>query len=116
MLPSPWITFFLDAVATQSIDAYRRCGQLIALRRRYRDDIASVRRTNVDTALIEYLFASPSITIGRAAEVAGVTQQAAGTAIRHLEDAGVLTEVTGRERSRVYLAREVLDIINSDTP
>jgi len=69
---------------------------------------------NVDGAIIEHLFMSPSITIGRAADIAGVTQQAAGTAIRHLEDSGVLVEVTGREKSRVYVAREILGIINAE--
>lgn len=111
-----WINFFLDGVATQAIDAYKRCGRLIALRRRYRDEVASVRRTNVDLALIEHLFGSPSITISKAAEIAGVTQQAAGTAIRHLEESGVLVEITGREKSRVYVAREILDVVKSDNP
>lgn len=111
-----WISFFLEAVATQADDAYQRSKKLIALQRRYRNEIASKRRSNVDAAILEHLFASPSITIGKASEIAGVTQPAAGAAIRHLEDSGVLVEVTGREKSRVYVAREIIDIINSDTP
>lgn len=112
----PWINFFLEAVATQANDASARARKLILLRDRYLREIATLRRSNSDAKLIDHLFTRPAITVKRAASVAQISTQAANAALRHLEESGVLVEITGRGKSRVYVAHEILDIINTDNP
>lgn len=105
-----WVTFVLDAVAEQAIDAYD-CGvELTALRERYRD-----RFPNAPTVreLVDYLFEQPYLTGPRAVEATDRSKPAVYDAIATLEDAGIVVETTGNQRNKVYEAPEVLDVIRS---
>jgi len=48
--------------------------------------------------------------------VLGVTRRPAALNIKKLVDSGILNEATGRERSKIYIAREILDTIERPNP
>jgi Fic family protein len=66
--------------------------------------------------LVDQLFESPYTTISLAARVLGVTRRPAALNIKKLVDSGILNEATGRERSKIYIAREILDTIERPNP
>ena len=53
--------------------------------------------------LVDNLFIHPTLTAARAAKLLQVTPRAAQNNINKLIDEGILTEVTGASRYRVYI-------------
>lgn len=58
--------------------------------------------------MVDQLFASPTITVSGAAEILDVTFAAAQRNIDKLVQRGILKEMTGQERNRVYVAGQIL--------
>jgi Fic family protein len=103
-----WITFVLDAIAEQAIDAHD-CGiALTDLRTAYRDRFPS---SPVARELVDYVFEQPYLTGPRAVEATGRSKPAVYDAIEALEAEGIVVETTGQERNKVYEAPAVLDVL-----
>ncbi len=63
-------------------------------------------------ALIDHLLTNPYLTISRAERLLNVSQPTARTAVLTLEKMKLVTEVTGRQWGRVYVAKRILDVID----
>lgn len=105
-----WLLFFLDGVIDQSKEVFLRSHKLLELREDYRQRYQD-RRYQAMMPIIWELFKNPVITTSGAKDRAGVKYQPARNAIQALEEDGVLVEVTGKERYKVYHAREIIGII-----
>jgi predicted HTH transcriptional regulator len=66
--------------------------------------------------LVDQLFVNPAITTNRAAEVLSVKFNSAQKTIDKLLDAGIIKELTGQKRNRIYLATDILAAIEGKTP
>lgn len=66
--------------------------------------------------LVDALFETPALTISRAAKELGVTHRAAAQNVAKLVDAGILTELPVRGRTRVFLAEEIIRTVNGPGP
>lgn len=108
-----WLIFFLRGVAQEANDAAVRAQKLFdqheAWRKRYQQEGASA---NLLTTL-DRLIAVPITTARRTEEALGVTNRSAQKIIDRLEQDGILSEMTGRTRNRVYMARRILDIADA---
>ncbi len=109
-----WIEFFLGVVAHQADDVTRRATALQALRGEYRTQVTSARASSLLPRLVDALFETPAMTIGRAAELLGVTHRSAALNVGKLVNAGVLTEVKPNGRTRLFLAAEILRVLNGE--
>jgi Fic family protein len=109
-----WINFFLSAIAVQATDAARRATRLDELRSEYYRKVQKKRASAMLPKLVDELFSSPASTVARAAEIAGMRVPSAGKLISQLEDAGILREATGRRHFRVFVAPEILAMMNED--
>jgi Fic family protein len=109
-----WIIFFLRGVAEQSRDAIRRSRRLLALQQSYRHKLHQARGTAPQFQLVDELFASPVVTMARARQTLKLTARGAQLTIDKLERVGILQEITGRQRNRVYAALEIIDAIERD--
>jgi len=103
-----WIAFFLNGVREQAEDAVLRSSRLLKLRDRFHTDCHTARSSALLHKLVDRLFSQPFVTISDAAELLDVTPRAAQLNIEKLMARGMLEEVTGRQRNRLYLAAEVL--------
>jgi Fic family protein len=108
----PWVLFFLRGVAEQSADAVERADRLIGVRERIRAELTRERSTSLLLGLAEHLFVSPAVTAPLVARRLDCSPVSARKMIEILEQKGILHEVTGRKRDRVYLAREILDVVS----
>jgi Fic family protein len=106
-----WILYFLRGVAEISNEAVERSGRLMDLRERLRGKVAGKRNA---VRLLEKLFENPYVTVAGAAKLLDVTNPTARQAVKQLQTAGVLSETTGREWGRLYLARPILKILEMD--
>jgi Fic family protein len=105
-----WVDFFLKAVADQSRAAVARCNELLALWRAYRDRFQGTGYSSNLLGLIDLLFDKPVLTVGLVGRTLGVTFHTARSNVEKLVDQGVLKEVTGRRRNRVFTAGAVLAV------
>ena len=72
-------------------------------------DIARPRANSSAALLIDVLAASPVLTSATAGKLIGTTPKATLGGLDQLESAGVLTEITGNGRDRIWVAHDVLD-------
>jgi Fic family protein len=106
-----WIQFFLRGVSEQARDAIDRAHRLLELRERFRRQFHEARSSALLLKLIDELFNTPIITIPRAVKLLRVTYHSAQDNIDRLVSGGILREVTGRKRDRVYVARQILQAV-----
>ena len=106
-----WVSFFLRGVAEQSRDAVKRSEKLLELWRQYRQRLQSVRSSAILLTLVDKLFHQPYITFGLARSALGVTFRSAQLNVEKLVNAGILKEIPGRKYGRIFVAHEVLDIL-----
>lgn len=107
-----WIEFFLDAVRVSAVDGADRAKRLLALRQEYVSRVQSARSSALLVKLIDELFHRPSITFGEASELLGVTPAAANANVRKLQEAGVLTEITGQARNMIFVAQGIFELMH----
>ncbi|MDQ3514909.1 MAG: hypothetical protein M3462_14860 [Chloroflexota bacterium] len=106
--------FFLRGVQQQAVGAVRRAALLLDLWADYRASLQATGGSGRLLALLDSVFADPLVTARRVSERLDVTPRSARQNIDRLIDAGILTEITGRQRDRMYSARDIVAIINRD--
>jgi len=106
-----WILYFLRGIASQAHDAIRRSDRLLGLWQRYRSKLQRTRASALLLQLIDELFISPAITNSAAADRLSVTPRAAQLNIEKLLKAGILREATGKRRNRIYVASEIISVV-----
>jgi Fic family protein len=108
-----WLRYFLAAVRDTARSAIAQSESLLRLRDRYRDKVG---KRHLALALLDEMFVNPYATVARAAKALGVTAPTAKKTIDQLEAVGLLTESTGREWGRVWLARPILKAVEESGP
>ncbi len=105
---TPWLDFFLDGVQQQSVDAEERTVRLVDLQRSIREELLEHNATNTTLRLAESLLDRPYVTAKRVTQVYDVTFPTAQKAIDALVDHGILEEITGQKRNRMYASPRLL--------
>lgn len=106
-----WLRFFLRGVTEQSQDAVSRAGRLQALREDYRVRLQATPASARVLQVVDLLFTRPLVSIAQVAQALGVSFAQATRYIETLLRAGLLREITGKERGRIYRADAILDVI-----
>lgn len=107
-----WILFFLRGVTEQSIDAFERSRQLMDLQQEYHKIVHITKRSALQIRLVDLLIERPVITTVFVSKYFNITYTTAKNNITRLVKAGILREVTGAKRHRIFIAEQVLKIIN----
>jgi Fic family protein len=106
-----WITFFLRGVAEQARDAVARAKRLQDLQTAWRGKYQRARGAGLLLGIVDALFATPVISPQQVAKQLRVSHPAAMQALRRLENDKVLEEATGKKRNRLYVAPEIMQVI-----
>jgi Fic family protein len=107
-----WLAYFAYGVSVQARDAAARISRLNDLRLDYHHRSAEAVRSKAAIRVVDELFASPYLTLRRAMEVSGATAKNAQNIIDKFVTAGLLREMTGKQRNRIYCADQVLTVID----
>jgi Fic family protein len=110
-----WLAFFLQCVIAQCKDALIRSRRLTDLFEESRKALLEAKAPPSAQRLLDLLFLSPATTLSDARQRLGVTSMSASRAIDVLVTTGILEEVTGRKRDRVYVARGLVNAIEDDS-
>ncbi len=108
----PWLLFFLEAVATQAMDAIARTERLAQLRQEFYDRVRGKRASQALHDLIDQLFIVPMLSVPEAARVTDVTYPAARKHVDRLIQAQILeTDAVEVAGTKYYHSRKLINAI-----
>ena len=107
-----WLLFFLTGVRDQASDALSRAARLNDLRERYRAQLQAAQASPVQQAIADQLFVTPVFSLRQLEKETGYSFAALSRAVRELEAAGLIREITGQRRNRLFAAPEILALLN----
>ncbi len=111
-----WIEFFLTGVKETSDQAIVSARRLIALLDADRKKIEALGRPAASVLRVfHYALTHPILSIAPTAEKTGSTFPTVAAAIEHMQRLGILHEITGRRRHRLFAYRAYMDILNEGT-
>jgi Fic family protein len=106
-----WIEYFLQGVAEESRDAVIRANSVIDLWTNYRQKLQNERHSVSTLTLLDEIIKTPVMTYTKAQKILGVTNRAARQNVDKLVEIGLLREVTERERYKIFVATEIISIL-----
>jgi Fic family protein len=113
---SEWVEFFLDGVIETAGQAGETAQRALRMFDEDRQRLRGLGRTAGSLLRVhESLRQHPATTAGRVAADTGLAFQTAASAIERLCGDGLLAEVTGRRRDRVFVYRRYLDLLAKGT-
>ena len=111
-----WLDFFLDGVATIADEAVATARDLFARVTADRQRVIHHGGVNLlAVQLFERLPERPIVTASWVVDALSSTKPTAGRALEGLEAAGVLVEITGKRRDRVYAYQAYLNRLRTGT-
>jgi Fic family protein len=108
-----WLLFFFKGVSSQSSDAINRIERLGQLRSTYRERLRTERAAARLLQTLDVLFERPILTIRQLEAALDVPYRTAQRYVARLEEQGILREVTGQARNRLYRADEIIHVLES---
>ena len=108
-----WLVFFLYGVeetARASADVFR---SILKIKGRIERDVLprfSARRQDNAQALMRHLYARPVADVNMAAKIINATTNTASALIADMVSYGVLAEVTGQRRNRLFVFNEYIEL------
>lgn len=110
-----WLKFFLTGVNDVSEEAVTTAKALLQAQQEDRNRIRETTNTNNAVRLHEYAFEKPVFTLPDVRKKLKWTNATALNLIGKLERCGVLSEITGQSRNRVWAYTRVIDIMQAGT-
>lgn len=108
-----WIQFFLEGVIETANQAVETAKKIIHLFVEDRKKIESLGRAGASALLVHHYLEKHSVTdIGKIAKHCNMTIPTATKSIKHLEVLGIVKEITGKERHKVYVYQPYLEILS----
>jgi Fic family protein len=111
-----WLLFFLQGIASQALDAVVRAERLQTLRESYRRQLQQARASGKLLQAIDLLFVRPVVTVQQLEETLAVSFATAGKYVHQLQTQGILREITGQARNRIFLAEAILHALDDPLP
>lgn len=108
-----WIQFFLEGVIVTAEQAVNTAQKIMRLFADDRQKIETLGRPAASALMVHHnLQRHPFNDIAKIAEQCHITVPTATKSIKHLMDLGIVNEVTGKGRHRVFAYKKYLDILN----
>lgn len=108
-----WLVFFLYGVEETARASAAVFRAVLELKQRIERDVLprlSARRQDNAQALMRHLYARPVVDVKWAAHITGASTNTAATLVTDMVSFGVLTEVTGQRRNRLFVFQDYLNL------
>ncbi len=113
---SSWIGFFAKAVRETAKQCTTTVSRLNRLAQDDRKLIQELGRIAGNATLVhQEMLARPVVTVARMSGLTGLVPNTVANVFRALIEAGIVREVTGRRRNRLFVYGKLLDIMNEGT-
>lgn len=108
-----WLKFFLKGVIYTAEQAVKTIQQTLELLEKDRQKIQGIGKAAASALIIHDLIKKTPITDGnKIVSMSGLTLPTVNSSIKHLIELGIVTELTGRSRNKVYKYTKYLDILS----
>ncbi len=109
-----WLKFFLDGVIETSKQATLTAKEVLSLFERDLHKIEAAGKSTVGILTIhKYLRSNPISNTTKIKEACNVSLPAVLRTLSTLEELEIVNEITGRERHKVFVYKQYLEILNS---
>jgi len=110
-----WIDFFLEGVEQTALDAVSRARQLVAQIQQDRVRISQEngRGANSMLRILDGFSHRPIETIKGISAATDLSYPSIGNALKRLEKMGIVHEITGRQRNRLFRYEAYMEILNT---
>ena len=111
-----WLDFFLTGVADTANQAFEAATRIVDLFKEDREQITAESDRAGSALRIHVLFQKhPYLTANQLVKLTGLSPPTVNAAIADLERLGIVEEITGRKRGRVFSYRRYLAILSEGT-
>jgi Fic family protein len=108
-----WIKFFLVGISKTAKKGKLTFEKIIALRNKSEQKIMNFgKRAKVGQELLKYLYSQPVVNIKQVTEKLNIANPSANTLVRQFQKAGILREITGFKRNRLFVFDEYIKLFN----
>lgn len=111
-----WLEFFLDGITETSLQAAEAAREILSLFEADRQRIESLGRPAASALRVHQLLQQkPIVGIPDAAQKLGISAPTIAKSIQHLERLGIIREITGKQRGRMFVYSDYLSILSRGT-
>ena len=109
-----WLEFFLDGIATTAAQAAQTAQAMRALFQKDKDVLTQAGRQGMAAIrVIEAMQTQPVTSAKTLVEQAGLSLPTVGRAIETLQRIGMIDEITGKQRDRIYAYTDYIALLNA---
>lgn len=110
---SGWLKFFLNGIIETADSGVKTFEDILLLQKENEEKIKSLGSRSANALkIVTELYKLPIIDANKAALIADVSTASAYTLISKMESCGILSEVTGSKRGRIYMLKKYVDLFN----
>jgi Fic family protein len=111
-----WLDFFLIGVRDTADQAASAARRIVALFGEHQKKIEALGRPTASVLRVfQHMQRNPIVSIPAAAQKIGISAPTVAKSLDHMRRLGILCEVTGRERHRLFVYQPYLAILNEGT-
>jgi len=111
-----WLRFFLEGVAQTADQACDTAAKMLLLFRADRERIQALgKAAGTATQVHMHMQMNPITSIGAMTSAINKTVPAVASALQKMQELGIVSEITGRKRSRVFVYQGCIDLIGAGT-
>ncbi len=106
-----WVVFFLDAVIETAENSKQTFQKIMAMRNQLESQMVTLgKRAENARALLVALYRKPIVSVNEVAKLLNVTHKAANGLVGHFVSLGILEEITGFQRNRMFIFRRYIGL------
>ena len=106
-----WIKFFLVGIAETAQKGKATFEEIITLRNKFEAEILTLgKRAKTGQQLLKMLYSQPIVTAKITGQLLNITHPAANQLLKDFQKIGILKEITGFKRNRLFVFKKYLDL------
>ena len=111
-----WLAFFLRGVLDVSTKAADTARRILALREKHRGMVTERLgyAAGNGNRVLEHLYERPIVSVADVQRLIGTTYATANNLVARMTDCGILQELTGQARNRVFRYRDYIALFHDD--
>ncbi len=111
-----WVRFYLEGINDTAVQAIRAANEIQTLFLKNEGLLSKQQRTAGSSLKVHaHLQKRPIVSIKDVADNTGLAFQSALTTLERLSDLGIVEEITGKQRNRIYTYSAYLDLLDEGT-
>ena len=109
-----WVTFFLNGIVDTAQHGLQTFKAIITLRQEYEDKVLTLgSRAKRAQELLRFMYSIPIVSVKLVERELGMKFPTANRLLKSLTDLGILREVTGLSRNRLFVLEKYLNLFRS---